>query len=176
MSDGDDKTRVGKRHSMHEIPRLTEEQMRGVPATEDTVSSARTQPRPTTKSSGRWSLGNVRIPEASAREVITRRFTTFGARLHSDYFFREGEVLCTLDGYDPELGVGFAYISHADQDVVTDIDSETELALHELAFQGRCFVLVIHDSNVMSMEQLVIYVDQFLHQLPRPDELRQSRS
>ncbi len=176
MSDGDDKTRVGKRNSMHAIPRLSEEQLAGTAATEDTISSARAESHPTTKSSGRWSIGNLRIPEAAAREVIGRRFTLYGARLHSDYFFREGDILCTLDGYDPELGVGYAYVSHADEDVITDLDSETELALHELSFQGRCFVLVIHDSNVMSMEQLVIYVDQFLHQLPRPEELRQRRS
>ena len=175
MGDGDDKTRVGKRHSMHEIPRLTEEQLRGYElpeAASETVSST----GGSAKTTGRLSLGNMRISEASAREVINRRLTMYGARLQSDYAFHEGTVLCTLDAYDPELGVGYAYISHADEDIVTDIDSETELALHELMYQNCCYVMVIHDSNVRSIEQLVIYVDQFLQQIPHPDELRQRRS
>jgi len=129
-------------------------------------------PLPQSETSGSIPLDRFRMTESLAREVLLRRFTTFGARIRLDHTFHEGEVLCRLDGYDPELRIGYAYISHADADVVTDIDPDAEIALHELGREGRCFVFVVHDTQANSPEQLVVVVDHFLHSLPTIEELR----
>ena len=136
------------------------------------VSSARGMARnPATTTSGRWSVASLRIPEAKAREILSKRFEAYGATIESDYSFHEGSVLCTLDGYDPAIRVGYAFISHSDEDVITDIDDNVERALHEMAEQGRCYVLVLHDSGVPTIDRLEELADEFLAGLPSADDL-----
>ncbi|MBT8494131.1 MAG: hypothetical protein KJO07_13835 [Deltaproteobacteria bacterium] len=140
-----------------------------------TVSSAKGMTEnPAASSSGRWSVASLLVNEARAREILSERFANYGARIESDYSFHEGSVLCTLDGYDPEIRIGYSFISHSDEDVITDIDDNAERALAEMAEQGRCYVLVLHDSSVSSADRLMELADQFLAGLPPCDQLRPS--
>lgn len=137
------------------------------------ISSARGMtPNPTTKSSGNWSLAELRLSESTARELLLRHFTAYGARIEHDYHFHVGSVLCTLDGYDPEIRVGYTFISHSDRDVITDVDEHTEAALREMAADGRCFIMVVHDDRTFSADRLVAEADAFLGAIPSSDDLR----
>jgi hypothetical protein len=154
----DQETKVGKRNSLHEIPKLEP----GSRDDEAVVSSTKAA-----RASGEVRLGDLRVSEELAREVLYRRFTAFGAHIQSDYAFHADTVACKLDGYDPALHLGYVYVSHADEDVVTDIDGDAEMALHQLAYDRKEWILVLHDSNVRDTEQLAIQIDSFLRGLPR---------
>jgi hypothetical protein len=110
---------------------------------------------------------NDRLTEDRAREILERRFTMAGALLQRDHPFRDGALLCTLDGYDPDRTIGYAYISDADADVVSDLDAEAEAALSRLAQSGRAHVLVVHDGDVPTAEVLERRIDAFFQALPR---------
>lgn len=127
------------------------------------VSSAKlpTLP-PTNTASGMVTLSGERLSEELARELITRRFSRSGYTMQADYRFHHGDTLVTLDGFDPERQVGFQYISHADQDVVTDHDVSTTLALKELEAEGQTRVLIIHDGEAPTGDELIAIVDEFL--------------
>lgn len=127
------------------------------------VSSAKlpTLP-PSASASGMVTLSGDRLPEELARELITRRFAKAGYQLQSDYRFHHGDTLVTLDGFDPEHRVGFQYISHADQDVVTDHDVATTLALKQLEADGQARVLIIHDGEAPTGDELMAIVNEFL--------------
>jgi hypothetical protein len=127
------------------------------------VSSAKlpTLP-PSSSASGMVTLSGNRLSEDIARELINRRFARSGYSLQADYRFHHGDTLVTLDGFDPERQVGFQYISHADQDVVTDHDVSTTLALKELEAEGQTRVLIIHDGEAPTGDELIAIVDEFL--------------
>lgn len=127
------------------------------------VSSASTPTQPPQRrTSGVVTLTGAGLPEALARELITRRFAQSGYQLEADYQFRHGDTLVVLDGFDPRYRTGYQYISHNDEDVVTDHDVGTSAALEELAASGEARVLVIHDGEVESGDDLVAMVDEFL--------------
>lgn len=129
----------------------------------DLLSSAGSPTAPPTPStSGVFNLGGESLPEALARELITRRFAAAGFQLEADYPFRDGDTLVVLDGFDPERRVGFQYLSHADQDVVTDHDVAASAALGKLAAGGDARILVIHDGQASSGDELLALVDEFL--------------
>ena len=157
MSD-DEKTQVGKRTSQPSLSQLDEH-----PTQENPVASSTMEPA----ASGRVSLVNERLAEDVAREILHRRFTQYGASIQTDYPFHTERIACTLDGYDPHRRLGYAYISHADADVVTDIDADTELGLHQLAMNGEAWILVVHDSHIRKLEELVVHADNFLRTVPR---------
>ena len=127
------------------------------------VSSAKlpTLP-PTSAASGMVTLSGNRLPEGLARELITRRFAQAGYNIRPDYQFHHGNTLVTLDGFDPDHRIGFQYISHADQDVVTDHDAATTMALKELETTGHARVLIIHDGEAPTGDELLAIVNEFL--------------
>lgn len=108
-----------------------------------------------------------RLTEARARAILERRFTTAGASLVRDFAFREGPLLCTLDGYDADRAIGYAFVSDADADVVSDLDAEAEASLARLAQDGRAHVLVIHDADIPTADVLEGRIDAFFQALPR---------
>jgi hypothetical protein len=108
-----------------------------------------------------------RLTEARAREILGKRFAAAGAALEPDYSFREGDLMVTLDGYDPDRRIGFAFVSHADADVVTDFDEATDEAFRQLAAAARAHVLVVHDWDVPTADVLERMIDAFFHHLPR---------
>jgi len=110
--------------------------------------------------------GNMRLDEDDAREIITSRFASAGITLEADYNFHHGDLMVTLDGYDPTRRVGYAFLSHSDADVVTDFDEATELAFQELAGAGTTWVLVLHDADVPSRPALRERLEKFLSSLP----------
>ena len=164
-------TQVGTRKQLHAIP--TAEDGISYPAPswdrrDSTISSTDADSGGRRDSvTGRVTVTGTRIGEGLAREILYRRFTSFGAVIQSEYLFRMGTVMCTLDGYDPGRKIGYAFVSHADADVVTDIDGDVELEIYELCRQGSVQILVVHDTAFESLDQLVIHVDKFLHGLPR---------
>lgn len=107
------------------------------------------------------------LGEDDARALLTTRFTTAGISLVADYPFQRDDLAVTLDGYDPERKIGFAYLSHADADVVTDFDEATELAFQELARDGVAQVLVVHDSDTPNADVLERRIDAFFAALQR---------
>jgi hypothetical protein len=108
-----------------------------------------------------------RLSEARARELLGKRFAAAGAALERDYPFRHGDLLVTLDGYDPARTIGFAFVSHADADVVTDFDEATDEAFRQLAAAGVAHVLVVHDADVPTADALERRIDAFFQSLPR---------
>jgi hypothetical protein len=115
----------------------------------------------------------VRIDENRAREILDARFSAAGAALTHDYALAEGDLAITLDGFDPARRIGYAFISHADADVITDFDEAAELALQGLADRGRCRVLVIHDRDIPNEDAIERRIDAFfdaLHRSSTPTE------
>ena len=119
------------------------------------------------KASGHVTLSGERVAESLARELIARRMAKAGFDLVSDYAFSHGDLLVNLDGFDTERMVGFQYISHADADVVTDVDTDVEEKLQELAKAGVVQVLVIHDHIATTADVVVEHVEAFLAALPK---------
>jgi hypothetical protein len=62
-----------------------------------------------------------------ARALLSARFRSAGLRVLHDVRVSEPGFDITLDGYDPERGVGFEYIAPAEQG--TDIDADERRAL-----------------------------------------------
>jgi len=102
-----------------------------------------------------------RLSEKRAREILNARFKAAGIVLQQDFAYRQADLIVTLDGYDELQCVGYAYISHADADVVTDFDEAAELAFEQLASEGKAFVLVIHDTDVPTPDTLERRIDTF---------------
>ena len=119
------------------------------------------------KASGYVTLSGERVAESLARELIARRMTKEGFNLQADFAYSRGDLLVNLDGFDVERSVGFQYISHADADVVTDVDTAVEAQLQELAQQGLVHILVIHDHDATTADVVVEKVESFLSSLPR---------
>ena len=117
--------------------------------------------------SGTVTLNSERLPENLARELITRRFEQYDYDLEGDYQFTYKDVVVTLDGFDQRRRVGYQYISHADQDVVTDHDVATTETFQQLDADGIARVLVIHDGEVITGDALIELVDTFLS-VPSP--------
>jgi hypothetical protein len=136
--------------------------------TDDLVSSAPARAiAGHAQASGYVTLSGERVAESLARELIARGMAKAGFNIEADYAFSHGDLLVNLDGFDPTKRVGFQYISHADADVVTDVDTDVEEKLQELARTGVVHILVIHDHNATTSEKVVEQVEAFLAALPR---------
>ncbi len=134
--------------------------------TDDLVSSAPVRAvAGHAQASGYVTLSGERVAESLARELIARSMSKAGYVLESDYAFSHGDLLVNLDGFDAAKRVGFQYISHADADVVTDVDTDVEAQLQELAKSGVVHVLVIHDHHATTSEKVVQQVEAFLAKL-----------
>lgn len=131
--------------------------------TDDLVSSAPVRTvAGHAQASGYVTLSGERVAESLARELIARRMTKEGYQLESDFAFSHGDLLVNLDGFDQTRMVGFQYISHADADVVTDVDTGVEEQLQTLAAAGIVQVLVIHDHDATTSDVVVERVEAFL--------------
>lgn len=107
------------------------------------------------------------LTEAEARRLLDARFTAAGVQLIADYTFRDTDLVVKLDAYDPRRKIGYAYVSHADADVVTDFDAAAEVAFQQLAAEARAFVLVVHDADVPTADALEHRIDAFFEQIRR---------
>jgi hypothetical protein len=133
---------------------------------ENLVTSAQTASVPPSDSaSGSVSLSGERIGETLAREILLRAFGRAGLAIQPDFQFRHGNTLVVLDGFDPGKRIGYQYISHADADVVTDHDTATEIALKELAAAGEVRILVVHDVDAETGDDLLGRIEEFLTRL-----------
>jgi len=116
---------------------------------------------------------DARLSEARAREILNARFTAAGINLQADYAYREADLIVNLDGFDPTQRIGYAYISHADADVVTAFDAAAALAFEQLAEAGKVFVLVVHDTDVPTPDALERKIDTFFIRLRAQTEKTQ---
>ena len=116
----------------------------------------------TAQTSGSVSLSGARISEPLARELIVRRMSKAGIELQADVAFSHGDLLLCLDGFDPARGIGYQYISHAGEDVVTDFDRAAEQRLAQLSAQGVVHILVIHDHQAPDTDEVLRRVQEFL--------------
>jgi hypothetical protein len=108
-----------------------------------------------------------RLSESAARTILDARFRAAGVDLATDQTFQHDDLAVVLDGYDPAKRVGYAYLSHADADVVTDFDEAAELAFQQLAADGVAHVLVLHDSDIPTADALERRIDAFFSALHR---------
>lgn len=118
------------------------------------------------QASGAVTLTGERVAESLARELIFRRMAKDGYQLTHDYAFSHEDLLVTLDGFDAERKVGFQYVSHADADVVTDVDHSVEDKLRDLSVRGNVHILVIHDHDATTADIVLERVESFLATLP----------
>lgn len=134
------------------------------------TSAATTSIPPSPNATGSVALGGVRLSETSARELLSRRFARAGLSIQVDHTFRHGAALITLDGFDPERGVGYQFVSHADADVVTDFDDDAASVLAALSRRGVVHVFVVHDHQAPTADALAELADAFLaaHAPPTP--------
>ena len=134
----------------------------------DVLTSARVSAlHATARIAGSVSLSGQRVAEPLARELIVRRMAKAGITLEADYVFSHGDLLLRLDGFDPATKIGYQYISHADEDVVTDFSRSVENQLAELTAQGIVQVLVIHDHRAQDTTEVLAQVEAFLTKLGR---------
>lgn len=146
--------------------RLAIPQVPASPDDNDIVTSAPVSTlAATAQTSGSVSLSGDRVSEALARELIVRRMSKSGIHLQEDYAFSRDELLVRLDGYDPHTCVGYQFISHAGDDVVTDFDAAAEARLAQLSAQGIVHVLVIHDHRAQDTTEVLKLVEAFLDNL-----------
>ncbi len=116
----------------------------------------------TAQTSGAVTLSGERVSEPLARELIVRRMAQEGIALVSDFALRHDDLLVTLDGFDSDRRVGFQFISHADEDVVTDFDLQVEQRVRELTAHGMFQILIIHDYEAPDADAVLARVDSFL--------------
>ena len=76
------------------------------------------------------------MSEVEARSLLNRLFRDAGLRIVNDRAFSQDEVEVTLDGYDPEQGVGYEYVARQERD--TDL---TALEGRSLRAAGNILVL-----------------------------------
>lgn len=107
-------------------------------------------------------LGERRLTEAAARQIVDRRLGDAGFSIQSDYAYHCGELVLTLDGFDPERCVGYQFLSHDDADVVTDFDDAAAELVADLAARGTAHILVVHDHEAPTPADLTALVDAFL--------------
>jgi hypothetical protein len=118
------------------------------------------------QASGAVTLSGERVAESLARELIHRRMAKSGFNLTHDFAYSYEDLLVTLDGFDEERKVGYQYVSHADADVVTDVDNSVEDRLRDLSAQGVIHVLIIHDHDATTADIVLERVESFLATLP----------
>ena len=84
--------------------------------------------------------------EVAARSLLNRLFRDAGLRIVNDRIFAKGQVEVTLDGYDPERGIGYEYI--ASEERGTDLSRQEELEL-----KGESGILVLSDGTLEQVEK-----------------------
>jgi hypothetical protein len=70
------------------------------------------------------------VSEVEARFLLNRMFREAGLRIVNDHHFRKPNIEVTLDGYDPERGVGYEYVAAQEQG--TDLSSDELVVLKEV--------------------------------------------
>jgi hypothetical protein len=107
------------------------------------------------------------LDEATARAVLRAEFAAAGYTLREPYPFQQAGIMTTLDAYDEAARVGYTFISHHGDDVITDLDEADELGLAHLAEDGRAHIMVVHDRDVPDAATLTARAQAFLASLPR---------
>jgi hypothetical protein len=74
------------------------------------------------------------ISEVQARLLLNQKFRDAGLRIVNDYPFRQPDIEVTLDGYDPERGIGFEYLAPAERGADLDAREESLLRAHKGIF------------------------------------------
>lgn len=67
------------------------------------------------------------VSEVEARLLLNQMFRDAGLRIVNDYPFRKTDIEVTLDGYDPERGIGFEYLAPSERGA--DLSQSEGLAL-----------------------------------------------
>jgi hypothetical protein len=93
---------------------------------------------------------------------MDRCFAAAGHTLVHDHRLVDGSLAVTLDGFDLTHRVGYLYVSHADADVVTDVDAATLLALRVRDATGVAHILVVHDHEIVDADDLAARASEFL--------------
>ena len=84
--------------------------------------------------------------EVAARSLLNRLFRDAGLRIVNDRIFAKGQVEVTLDGYDPERGIGYEYI--ASEERGTDLSRQEELDLED-----ESDILVLSGGTLAEVEE-----------------------
>ena len=84
-----------------------------------------------------------------ARLLLNGLFRDAGLRVVNDREFRRGSIELTLDGYDPERGFGYEYISPEEQG--TDVSAGEVLAL-----RAETQILVIEGGTLDALEAVAL--------------------
>lgn len=87
-------------------------------------------------------------------------FRGAGLRIVNDHAFHSSDVEVTLDGYDPERGVGYEYVAREEEG--TDLSAEELVALEKVAG--------IFTATGGSLEQLQEQARVFLSALPTQEQ------
>jgi hypothetical protein len=74
--------------------------------------------------------------EVEARSLLNRLFRDAGLRIVNDRALLGADLSVTLDGYDPEQGVGYEYIARQERD--TDLSASES---HSLRAAGNILIL-----------------------------------
>ena len=85
------------------------------------------------------------VSEVEARLLLNGLFRDAGLRVVNDRPFRRAEVELTLDGYDPERGIGYEYIAPGEGG--TDVSASEVLAL-----QSEAQILVVEGGTLDALE------------------------
>ena len=134
---------------------------------EDIVSSAPFARGPARVSAAFGEVTGGRLRELEARALLGARFAQAGFAMIPEAPFLHADLLVTLDGWDPDRRVGYLYASHADADVVSDLDAASELALRELAAEGVADIFIVQDSQIADAASLTAAVDDIHPSLAR---------
>lgn len=85
------------------------------------------------------------VSEVEARLLLNGLFRDAGLRVVNDRRFRRADVELTLDGYDPERGIGYEYIAPGERG--TDVSASEVLAL-----QTETQILVVEGGTLDALE------------------------
>lgn len=110
-------------------------------------------------------MSGERVGETLARELIVRRMSQANIDLAPDMAFSYDDLLVTLDGYDNDRRIGYQFVSHSGEDVVTDFEPGIEARLVQLSEAGIAHILVIHDHLATNADAVLEQVEKFLANL-----------
>jgi hypothetical protein len=91
------------------------------------------------------------LSEAEARAILAERFRAAGFRVRYDVpIARPGAFELTVDGYDPERGIGFEYVAVDERG--TDLDDSERAAL---ARDREHRILIVDATDAAGLDALV---------------------
>jgi hypothetical protein len=104
------------------------------------------------------------LSETAGRTVLKEAFEAQGYAIQENYPLRVGGVEVELDGYDPEAGIGYEYITGEDGLAPAEIEC--------LLQQQHCLLFLIDEKWVPDAPALITAVFQWFRQLDAENDER----